>query len=185
MRSWIGDWLGEAIVSGPTRVDVDRRMESSGTVLQMRHNGYVDRYSIVHERRLVVSEAGDRLGGTDSFLSPSGKPLSRGGKDGFALRFHLHPAVKATRSAGGRSVVLELPDGETWQFDTDGLEAEIEESILLSNTRGNRKTSQIVIHGRVQQSPTVNWQMHRTAVGGRRRGTPTATATRTTAAVRG
>ena len=44
-RSWIGDWLGEAIVAGPTRVDVDRRMESSGTVLAMRHNGYIDRYA--------------------------------------------------------------------------------------------------------------------------------------------
>jgi len=76
--------------------------------------------------------------------------------------------VRATRSEGGRSVVMELPDGETWEFQADGLEAELEESILLSNTRANRKSLQIVVHGRVQQNPSVAWQMHRSTVGGRR-----------------
>ena len=65
-----------------------------------------------------------------------------------------------------------MPDGETWEFQTDGLEAEVEESILMSNTRGNRKTAQIVIHGRAQHTPRVAWTMHRTAVGGRRRAAP-------------
>ena len=167
-RSWIGEWLGEAIVAGPTRVDVERKMESGGTMLAMRHNGYVERWNLVHERRLSLSEAGDRLDGVDAFVSPSGKPAGRSGRDAFAIRFHLHPNVRATRSEGGRGVIMELPDGETWEFQADGLEAELEESILLSNTRANRKTVQIVVHGRVQQNPSVAWQMHRTAVGGRR-----------------
>jgi uncharacterized heparinase superfamily protein len=184
-RSWVGERLGDAIVAGPTRVDVDRRMEGAGTVLAMRHNGYADRYNIVHERRLSLAESGDRLEGTDSFTTPSGKPVTRSGKDAFAIRFHLHPTVRATRSPGGRAVTLELPDGETWEFETDGHEAEVEESILLSNTRGNRRTSQIVIHGRVQQSQGVSWQMHRTAVGGRRQRTAGTTAGRTEAPVRG
>ena len=99
-------------------------------------------------------------------------PVNRGGKDAFAIRFHLNPGVQAARTASGRGVMLELADGETWEFQTDGLEAEIEDSILISNTRGNRKTVQIVIHGRVQQTPRVAWRMHRTAVGGRRRAAP-------------
>ena len=43
----------------------------------------------------------------------------------------------------------------------------------MSNTRGNRKTLQIVIHGLAQHTPRVAWMMHRTAVGGRRRAAPT------------
>jgi uncharacterized heparinase superfamily protein len=167
-RSWVGEWLGEAIVAGPTKVDVERGMESGGTVLAMRHNGYVDRFGLAHERKLNLAESGDRLDGVDSFVSPSGKLAGRAGRDAFAIRFHLHPNVRATRSEGGRSVVMELPDGETWEFQADGLEAELEESILLSNTRANRKTVQIIVHGRVQQNASVAWQMHRTAVGGRR-----------------
>ena len=55
----------------------------------------------------------------------------------------------------------------------------------MSNTRGNRRTSQIVIHGRAQQTQSVAWHMHRTAVGGRRRATTAATSGRTEARVRG
>ena len=38
----------------------------------------------------------------------------------------------------------------------------------MSNTHGNRKTSQIVIHGIVQGTPSISWHMQRVAVGVRR-----------------
>ena len=44
----------------------------------------------------------------------------------------------------------------------------IEESILMSDRRGNRQTDQVVIYGRVQQHPVVSWQLHRTGLGARR-----------------
>jgi uncharacterized heparinase superfamily protein len=168
-RSLISDLLGEAIVSGPARIDVERQ----GLSLTARHDGYVDRYGIVHERALSLSEAGDHLAGTDAFRTQSGNPVGRSGKDTFAIRFHLHPNVRATSIDDGRGALLELPDGESWEFETDAAEVVIEESILLSDTRGNRRTDQIVVYGRAQQTPTVSWQIHRTALGGRRqRATP-------------
>lgn len=170
-RSWVGDWLGEAIISGPTRVDVDRRNEGDDTVITTRHNGYVSRFGIVHERRLSLANAGDRLEGVDSFLTPSGKPVTRSGKDSFAIRFHLDSSARVTRGADSRSVLIEFPDGERWEFETDSLQPEIEESILFVETRGSRATDQIVIHGRVQQTQSVTWQFHRTALGGRRQRT--------------
>ena len=148
----------------------ERGFEGGSTVLNLGHNGYVSRYAIVHERRLALSDAGDLLEGVDSFLTPSGNPVSRAGKDGFAIRFHLHPGVSA--DAVRPRVRLELPDGETWEFATDGPSVEIEESILMSNTRTNRKTPQIVIHGRAQHNSVVGWQMQRASVGGRRRALP-------------
>jgi uncharacterized heparinase superfamily protein len=169
-RSWIGEWLGEAIIAGPTRVRSERGFEGGSTVLNLGHNGYVSRYAIVHERRLALSDAGDLLEGVDAFLTPTGKPVSRAGKDSFAIRFHLQPGVRPTLT--GRTVRLELPDGETWEFGTDGPSLEIEESILMSNTRTNRKTLQIVIHGRAQHNSVVGWQMQRVSVGGRRRALP-------------
>jgi len=167
-RSWVGDWLGEAVISGPTRVDVDRRAEGDATVVTARHNGYAGRFGIVHERRLSLSDAGDRLEGVDSFFTPSGQPARRSGKDAFAIRFHLHPAVRVSPSLGGRSVTMELPDGERWEFETDSIEPVVEESILFAEARGSRATDQIVIYGRVQQNQSVSWQLHRTALGGRR-----------------
>jgi uncharacterized heparinase superfamily protein len=134
----------------------------------MRHDGYVERYRIVHERRLSLTDQGDRLEGVDSFVSPSGKPIGRSGKDTYAIRFHLHPNVRASSADGGRAVLLELPDGESWAFESDAPDMVIEESILMSDTRGNRQTEQVVIYGRVQQMATVSWQLHRVAIGGRR-----------------
>jgi len=166
-RSWVGDWLGEAIISGPTRVDLDRRSEGDATVIAARHDGYANRYGIVHERRLALSNAGDRVDGLDSFFTPSGRPLRRSGKDVFAIRFHLHPSVRVTQPRGRRAVSMELPDGECWEFETE-LEAVIEESILFAESRGSRASEQIVIYGRIQQHQSVSWQMHRTALGGRR-----------------
>ena len=166
-RTTIGDWLGEAVVAGPTRVDVDRQAVPGATVLAMRHNGYVERYRIVHERFLSLSEQGDRLEGTDSFVSPSGAPVGRGGKDTYAIRFHLYANVRATPVA--HAVLLELPNGESWEFETDAGELVVEESILMSDTRGNRQTDQLVIYGRIQRDPVVNWRLHRTAFGRQRR----------------
>jgi uncharacterized heparinase superfamily protein len=168
-RGAIGELMGEAIVSGPTRIEVERQSVAGATVLGLRHNGYLDRYSIIHDRQLTLAEAGDRLDGVDSFLNPGGRPANKGGKDSFAIRFHLHPNVRASVVNDRRAVLMELPDGESWEFETDSLEVAIEESILLSDSRGNRATEQIVIYGRVQQTPTVRWHLHRTALAGRRR----------------
>ena len=121
------------------RPDADRRSSGAATpartVLAMRHNGYVDRYRIVHERQLSLSDAGDRLEGVDSFVTPSGKPASRGGKDTFAIRFHLHPNVRA-------SVARERPRRpprtarrrDLGVRDRRSRKSQIEESILLSDT---------------------------------------------------
>ncbi len=167
-RGAMGELLGEAIVAGPARIDVERRQVAGASVMALRHDGYADRYRIVHQRQFALSDSGDRLEGLDRFVGPNGGAANKGGKDSFVIRFHLHPSVRATIEEERRVIVLELPDGESWEFETDAADVAIEESILLSDTRGNRPTEQIVIYGRVQQTPTITWQMHRTALGGRR-----------------
>jgi uncharacterized heparinase superfamily protein len=166
-RGFVGEYAGEAVIAGPSRIDIERRSVSGATLLALRHNGYADRFRILHERQLSLSDAGDRLEGVDSFVNPSGQPANRGGKDFFAIRFHLHPNVRVTLSTDRRAAIMALPDGETWEFEADGPELAIEESILLSDNRGNRATEQIVMYGRVQQTPSVHWHLHRTALGRR------------------
>ncbi len=173
-RGVIGELVGEPVVAGPTRVEVERRNEPGVTTLDIRHNGYMDRYRIIHERQLTLSDEGDRLEGVDTFLSPNGNAPNKGGKDTFAIRFHVHPNVRVTSINDGRAVLMQLPDGEAWEFETDGPEVVVEESILLSDTRGNRATEQIVIYGRIQQTNSVAWHLHRTALGSSRRRTATA-----------
>ena len=41
-----------------------------------------------------------------TFTGPDGQPLPADAPDEFAIRFHLHPAIKASRLADGRGVIL-------------------------------------------------------------------------------
>jgi uncharacterized heparinase superfamily protein len=77
--------------------------------------------------------------------------------DEFAVRFHLHPSVKANRLSDGRGVILLLPDRELWTFNTYGETVQIEESVFLSGSDGPRRTVQIVIYGHARSQPKVRW----------------------------
>ena len=72
--------------------------------------------------------------------------------DEFAIRFHLHPAIKASRLSDGRGVILLLPDREVWTFATMGDAVEIEESVFLAGTDGPRRAVQIVIYGHARET---------------------------------
>ncbi len=165
------DWMGDVIVAGPERVDVDRRRAGDGTALTAQHDGWLNRFGLVHRRALRLTDEGDMLEGRDSFVSPSGSPAQRSGKDLFTIRFHVHPNVQVREMRETRSVILEMPGGERWEFEADAGDLRIEESILMSVNRGNRETDQIVIHGRVQHTPQVSWRLYRTGLG-RHRGQP-------------
>jgi uncharacterized heparinase superfamily protein len=137
-------------------------MEDGGTVVRASHDGYVERFGMVHERRLKLSATGDRLEGTDTFLTEFGQPIGRRGRDSFAIRFHLHPTVTARRAESGRGIELELADGEIWIFESNP-EPGLEESVMFSEVHGTRRTEQVVITGRPQQQPSVSWRLRRVA----------------------
>src|SRR6185295_17521341 len=98
--------------------------------------------------------------GEDSFSSSSGGTL--GGGDEFAIRFHLHPAIKASRLADGRGVMLLLQDRDLWTFATLADAVELEESVFLAGADGPRRTVQIVVYGRAGQSSAVRWGFRHT-----------------------
>ncbi len=165
----LADRVGEVIVAGPALVDSSRQEERGQTFVTAAHDGYVARYGIRHERRLFLPREGTRLDGVDSFTNPTGGAVARGGKDAFAIRFHLHPAVKASRIKAGQAVLLVLPDGSGWEFEAEGHDVLIEESIRLSNIRGSRRAEQIVIYGRAMHDAAIHWHFERVAEAAQRR----------------
>ncbi|GAA0785141.1 heparinase [Roseibium denhamense] len=154
-----GHFLGAPIISGPTRVALDREDDPAGSRVSASHNGYAPEFGINHARELRLAADGTVLDGIDLLeLEGAVDPdLS------FAIRFHLHPATRASVIRGGTAVLLVCRDGEAWEFDAPGLELSLEESIYLSDVYGHRKTEQIVIAGLVQEIPSVTWQFRKTA----------------------
>jgi uncharacterized heparinase superfamily protein len=151
---------GMPIVAGPHDVQVER--DSSGTILRTSHDGYLSEYNVIHHRAVRLSADGRVVDGEDSFTAPDGRPISPGKGAEFALRFHLHPAVKASRLADGRGVILLLQDREVWTFATLADSVEIEESVFLAGSDGPRRTVQIVIYGHVGQQESVRWSFRHT-----------------------
>ena len=92
-----------------------------------------------------------------------------GALDEFAVRFHLHPAVKASRRSDGHGAMLVLPNKDVWTFDSHEDRVELEESVYLGGSEGPRRTVQLVIHGRARQVPRVHWTFTHTPRQPRRR----------------
>ncbi len=149
--------IGTPIVNGPERVSVAREERSDAVLLRASHDGYGERFSVVHQRALRLAAEGHRLDGEDLFVPVDSDLLPPDIPDEFAVRFHLHPAIKANRLTDGRGVMLMLPDREVWTFNAHEDRVELEESVYLSGPDGPRRTVQMVIYGKARKVPRVHW----------------------------
>ena len=146
------------IVSGPSDVRVQRADDADSSILQMSHDGYEQRFGLIHHRCLTLAHDGRCLSGEET-LATSGR-RGAGATAEFAVRFHVHPQVRLARLENG-SLLLEPPSGDVWVFAADDLAPEVEESIFFAAPDGARAAQQIVLHGRASQNSSVRWSLTR------------------------
>ena len=126
-------------------------------LLRASHDGYAQRFGVIHQRTIRLASDGGRLDGEDAFIPEHGESLPSNRPDAFAIRFHLHPAVKASRLTDGHSVMLMLPNRQVWSFTAYEDRVEVEESVYLAATDGPRRTVQIVVYGHARKTAGVHW----------------------------
>lgn len=149
--------VGQPIVSGPRRVMVARSDRREATALTASHDGYVRTLGLIHERRLTLDHAGTRLDGEDHLLAAEGAtPSARE----FAIRFHLHPAVRAARVAEN-AILLLAPSGDGWVMEAQAHPITVEESVYLPEPRGVQRSLQLVLRGRPREQDRVRWAFRR------------------------
>ena len=142
-------------------VVVDRADNDGAQWLDMMHDGYRSLYGIIHRRRLWLSADGGDLRGEDTFMGPEGRMVTVPDKR-FIVRFHLHPAVKATLAQSGQAVLMRLPSGRGWRLRASGAGIGLAESIYLGEEGRVRRTEQIVLVGQVpMEGCTVKWALTR------------------------
>jgi uncharacterized heparinase superfamily protein len=149
--------LGTPILAGPTDVPVLRQESNEALTLGVSHDGYADRFGVVHQRLLRLAVDGRRLDGEDAFAPAKGEELPSDRADEFAVRFHLHPSVRPKRLDDGHGVMLMMPNKEIWGFSAYDDDVEVEESVYLAGSDGPRRTAQIVVYGRARNVPRVRW----------------------------
>jgi uncharacterized heparinase superfamily protein len=158
--------LGTPIVSGPTDIQITREERSDSTILRTSHDGYADRFKVIHQRALKLALAGNRIDGEDLFVASDGETIPQDIPDEFAVRFHLHPSVKTNKLTDGHGAMLMLPSRDVWTFNAYEDRVEIEESVYLSGADGPRRAVQLVIYGRARKIPRVHWTFAHVASSG-------------------
>lgn len=148
---------GAPVLGGPGELHVDRGDRGGADVLRASHDGYAQRFGIVHQRSLRLSTDGMRLDGEDLFRVAHGEEFSADQPGRYAIRFHLHPSVEPSRASDGQTVILRMPDGDDWAFTAPDSAVTIEQSIFLAGGTGPRRTEQLVISGMARQVPRVEW----------------------------
>jgi uncharacterized heparinase superfamily protein len=151
---------GAPIVSGPVSIESLREPVTSGQLLTTSHDGYLNRSGIIHRRVMMLSQDGTRLEGEDT-ISPAPGSKLRGNEGDYALRFHLHPSVKASRLSDARGVMLVLPNRDVWTFEALEDKVELEDSVFLAGNDGPRRTAQIVIRQDLRNTPSIRWSFVR------------------------
>jgi uncharacterized heparinase superfamily protein len=69
--------------------------------------------------------------------------------------------VRAELAADSGSITLTLPSGEEWRFAAERGAIGFEESIFFAAPGGAMLTNQIVLHGTLSESETLNWSFLR------------------------
>jgi uncharacterized heparinase superfamily protein len=155
----VGDLIGAPLTGGPRHVPCRRLEEPGSQGFVASHDGYANRFGIVHERELVLSAGGNLLSGCDRFLGMDGGRVGDTSRDLVAVRFHLHPDVSLFRDEQGH-LVLAAEGADAWTFSSD-IEPQVEESIYFAGLTGPRRTCQIVLAFKASQIGEVHWQMAR------------------------
>jgi uncharacterized heparinase superfamily protein len=149
---WRRKLLGHRFEDQPGMVVARRNEENIGTWIEASQDGYHHSFGLHHRRRLFLAADGGDLRGEDGLFRPvdDGPPEDVDQRYRFAIRFHLHPGVKASLARDGMSALLVLGNGDGWRFRTDGGPIRIERSVYLAAGGHPKRTSQIVVQGEAE-----------------------------------
>lgn len=156
----LGRLLGSPLINGPRRVRCERNDSHGIQAFVARHDGYLDRFGLYHERELSLSASGTILEGTDRILRRSGEAARADGRDAVAVRFHLHPDVALFENRR-HDIVLAVEGGDRWEFSCEEIGAEIEESLFFAGIAGPRRSRQLVLSYPASQHPEIHWRFLR------------------------
>lgn len=154
-------FLGPVIISGPETVDVERRDDDSGRQgFIAKHDGFAERFGLIHERSIQLSAEGNVVSGRDRLAKSARHNLSIASDTAAAIRFHIHPKINIIRDQKN-DIVLAAKDGEYWTFYSPDVAAEIEEDIFFADLAGPRRSSQIVLNFVISKTSEVGWTLVR------------------------
>jgi len=157
--------IGSAPLRHPDRVACEVREGEAGAIaLEASHDGYAERFGLIHSRTLTLDAAGTRLDGCDRLTAAKG--VVRFAWDvPFAIHFHVAAGGEARIGASPETAELLLGSGEHWRLTAAGATASIEESRHFADAAGARKSRQVVLRAQCHGETEVAWTLERIRAG--------------------
>ena len=151
--------VGAAPIQHPDHVTCAVSEAEGSITLTASHDGYADRFNLVHSRTLTLDTVGGRLDGTDRLDGANGD-LRFSWDMPFAVHFHLHPRSGARVNPDG-SALLVLASGERWRLSASGPALTIEESTYYAEMIGPLQAQQVVLRAVCYGAAEVHWVLER------------------------
>lgn len=147
-----------SLLAGPASVKAFYESDAEKSKIIGSHDGYLDRFGLIHHRMLSLSHDGYSFIGED-WIEVAATEAKEDHQMGwpFAVHFHIHPDVITTRAADGKSITLTLPDSQEWKFSAQGKIIYLEESIFYADFAGPCQSVQAVIRGNCINNTKISW----------------------------
>jgi len=140
----------------PHHIQNNRYEVNNTQFVDMVHDGYWPRHKVKLQRLISLGQEGDELRCKESLFGPAGRS--------FAIRWHLHPDVKALLAQDEGSALLRTPSGTGWRLRLTGagrLFLTLEPSIYCGEGQP-RGTLQLCLSGKIgPQGGRVEWSLTR------------------------
>ncbi len=169
-KGWRATLLGPRLRQRGQANPSRRKLEPGvGTRMEASHGGYLHAFGLIHQRQVLVNETGDKVFGEDRVFRPVDAPkVTTPAILDCALRFHLHPKVRASLARDDTQVLLVLPDGSGWRFHCADGKVELRPSVYLAGGAPPQRTSQLLVQhtlnsqGNITDPQNViNWSFER------------------------
>ena len=118
------------------------------------HDGYFQKFGIIHEREIEFFPEQLKFIGLDKILR---KNISK--KIKFDIRFHLDPSSKVMKTQDNKSILIELED-EGWKFSCNNYDINIDNGLYFSNKNSYKENQNIFISGMSDKvDHTIKWEI--------------------------
>jgi uncharacterized heparinase superfamily protein len=152
--------IGSPPISHPDHVSCDVSMDDHGDSLEAAHDGYLQRFGLIHHRTLKLDATGSKLEGRDK-LSLAKDSAAIGTDLPLAVHFHLHPDAQAHIGQSPQMVDLMLQTGEHWRLSAHGVAVSIEDSMHFAAVAGPRQAQQVVLRALCRATTELAWTLER------------------------
>ncbi len=145
---------GNSIKTSFKTINLKIKNEEGLIGCSVSHTGYVKKFNCIHNREVCLDRKNNKLIGLDHILKKSdGLPIR------YVLRFHLDPALSATKTMSGNSALIQISKNKSLIFTVKNEHLEIEKSIHLAGKKILESTCITISGNLVNKDKSFNWEI--------------------------